>query len=114
MGFEDEVKNRPTEKREIRWLQAAKKHSKRRKAHIEVYGSWNSFEFPTKLDYQGHGLFMCEVDVPIGEEHHYRFLIDDDWEVDDKVSKTFKDGSEFNTLMPIQEEVKEDHDQDHH
>jgi len=113
MNLEDEVDNRPTEKRIIKWLQPSKKHAKRRDAHIEVYGSWNSFENPTKLDYHRHGLFKCEVHVPIGEEHYYRFLIDDDWEVDDNVPKTFKDGSEFNTLMPLQEETKEDHDHNH-
>jgi len=106
MYSEEAADNRPTEKRLIKWRQPKEKHRKRRKAHIVVYGSWNKFETPVLLEYRGNGLFECEVEVPKGEEHYYRFLIDDEWEVDRRVSTTFRDGNAYNTLVPPDEEQK--------
>lgn len=114
MEYENEVDNRPKEKRTIKWNQPSKKNHKRREAIVEVYGSWNNFETSTTLVYQGHGVFSGEVEVAIGEEHRYRFLINDDWEVDSKVSTTVKNGNAFNVIEPIEEEQKMHHDKMHH
>merc|ERR1719461_1747525 len=92
-GVADQAEdNRPRVKRTIEW------RTKNRDCTIEVYGSWNRFEKPTVLRYKTRGVFSCEVDVPVGE-HYYRFLVDDDWETDDRVSKTVKLGNEYNTLV---------------
>merc|ERR1719461_765941 len=92
-GVADQAEdNRPRVKRTIEW------RTKNRDCTIEVYGSWNRFEKPTVLRYKTRGVFSCIIDVPVGE-HYYRFLVDDDWETDDRVSKTVKLGNEYNTLV---------------
>ena len=60
-----EFKDEPKEKRIIEWLhpRPKMKNTNRSKAHVEVYGSWNNFSEPTKLEYKGHGVFSCEVEV---------------------------------------------------
>jgi hypothetical protein len=64
---------------------------------ISVYGSWNRFLEATTLEYQGGGTFAVDLDLPIGD-HHYRFLVDDDWKTDDSKPKTVQHGEEFNTI----------------
>jgi len=84
--------NMPQFKRRVVWL------SEDPNATVELYGSWNRFEKPSVLKYEGDGVFACEVEIPKGE-HHYRFRIDEDWETDDVRSKTIKLGNEYNTLV---------------
>merc|ERR1711879_824161 len=64
---------------------------------ISVYGSWNRFLGASTLEYQGGGGFSVDLELPIGD-HHYRFLVDDDWKTDDSKPKTVQHGEEFNTI----------------
>merc|ERR550534_1342886 len=64
---------------------------------ISLYGSWNRFLNASTLEYQGGGQFAVELELPVGD-HHYRFLVDDDWKTDDSKPKTVQHGEEFNTI----------------
>jgi len=77
---------------------------------ISVYGSWNRFLEATTLEYQGGGTFAVDLDLPIGD-HHYRFLVDDDWKTDDSKPKTVQHGEEFNTIS-VRSPDDDDDDED--
>jgi len=64
---------------------------------ISVYGSWNRFLTPATLQNQGGGTFAVELELPVGD-HHYRFLVDDDWKTDDSKPKTVQYGEEYNMI----------------
>merc|ERR1712218_678612 len=74
---------------------------------ISVYGSWNRFVEPAALEYQGSGTFAVDLDLPVGD-HHYRFLVDDDWKTDDSKPKTIQHGEEFNTISVVPEDQQDE------
>ena len=50
------------------------------------------------LIYLGQNIYAVECKLPLGN-YVYRFLIDgDDWETNDDLQKTVKDGVEYNTI----------------
>merc|ERR1712142_41868 len=58
----------------------------------------------------GGGTFAVDLDLPIGD-HHYRFLVDDDWKTDDSKPKTVQHGEEFNTIS-VRSPDDDDDDED--
>jgi len=76
---------------------------------INVYGSWNRFGNAHMLEYQGGGKFSIQLELPIGD-HHYRFLVDDDWKTDDSKPKTILHGEEFNWIK-VQEKQEEEEEE---
>merc|ERR1711972_1166410 len=78
---------------------------------ISVYGSWNRFLGASTLEYQGGGVFAVDLELPVGD-HHYRFLVDDDWKTDDSKPKTVQHGEEFNTISVRSKTASDDDDEE--
>ena len=77
----------------------------RKRHNVILFGSWDGFKGSDELQYEGRQIFSITVKLPIGS-YVYRFLIDgEEWETNNTVTKTVRDGIEYNTIH-----VREDGD----
>ncbi len=80
------------------WIETRIEYFSPRKQSVELFGSWNRFKGGEELEYQGQNTYAIVTKLPLGN-YVYRFLVDsEDWETNDDVAKTIKDGVEYNTV----------------